>query len=326
MNKGISIILAAATLLWSFTSVAAQETSITAVTNYRSTFRPLYTKAGELRIAVRHFKKNQQESFLVVDPYSFKTAITPVNQLSSRNEKRAAQGLPGYFTWAQLKNTPYIQSLLKYTQYSGHIQGSGLNHALTPKAGFFLSVDMCPSARPFEKAFFQKLVDLHTVQHQAFPVAISISGLWLLDHQQEFQWLLEQQRKNNIAITWVNHSFSHLYFADKPLEENFLLFELVNQKDEIYATEIALIEAGQTPSILIRLPGLVADQALLKKLRTAGLIPLAADAWLAKGEKPVAGSIVLVHGNGNEHPGIVKAFPYLNDWHNHWLPITQALL
>ena len=33
-------------------------------------------------------------------------------------------------------------------------------------------------------------------------------------------------------------------------------------------------------------------------------MPLGSDAWLAKSQKPVAGSIVLVHANGNEPLGV----------------------
>jgi hypothetical protein len=35
-----------------------------------------------------------------------------------------------------------------------------------------------------------------------------------------------------------------------------------------------------------------------------GLIPIGSDAWLAKGQPIHSGSIVLIHGNGNEPIGI----------------------
>ena len=35
-----------------------------------------------------------------------------------------------------------------------------------------------------------------------------------------------------------------------------------------------------------------------------GLIPIGSDAWLAKGQPVHKGSIVLIHGNGNEPVGI----------------------
>lgn len=35
-----------------------------------------------------------------------------------------------------------------------------------------------------------------------------------------------------------------------------------------------------------------------------GIIPLGSDAWLAKGQPANSGSIVLIHGNGNEPLGV----------------------
>jgi hypothetical protein len=50
----------------------------------------------------------------------------------------------------------------------------------------------------------------------------------------------------------------------------------------------------------------VADKGLLEKLKKLFLIPVGADAWLAKGAHPEKGSIILVHGNGNEPEGVKK--------------------
>ena len=72
------------------------------------------------------------------------------------------------------------------------------------------------------------------------------------------------------------------------------------------ATEQLLIENGLTPSPFFRFPGLVADAGLLTRLRQLWLIPIGSDAWLAKGEVPVNGSFILVHGNGNEPQGVRK--------------------
>jgi hypothetical protein len=43
---------------------------------------------------------------------------------------------------------------------------------------------------------------------------------------------------------------------------------------------------------------------LLEKIEHYGLIPVGSDAWLAKGQKANNGSIVLIHGNGNEEIGV----------------------
>lgn len=43
-----------------------------------------------------------------------------------------------------------------------------------------------------------------------------------------------------------------------------------------------------------------------------GLIVIGSDAWLAKGEQSHAGSLVLIHGNGNEPLGVNDFLSLLN--------------
>ena len=59
------------------------------------------------------------------------------------------------------------------------------------------------------------------------------------------------------------------------------------------------------------LPGLVSDSNIFDKVISYGLIPIGSDAWLAKNQIPGQGSIVLIHGNGNEPVGIEKFFKLL---------------
>ena len=75
--------------------------------------------------------------------------------------------------------------------------------------------------------------------------------------------------------------------------------------------EQLLLENGLIPSPFFRFPGLVADGTLLARLRELSLIPLGSNAWLAKGEQPEDGSVILVHGNGNEPRGIELLMPLL---------------
>ena len=65
-----------------------------------------------------------------------------------------------------------------------------------------------------------------------------------------------------------------------------------------------MLKNGLLPSAFFRFPGLVSDQQLVYKITDLGLIPIGTDAWLAKGQQPQAGSIVLIHGNGNEPVGV----------------------
>ena len=82
-------------------------------------------------------------------------------------------------------------------------------------------------------------------------------------------------------------------------------------------------EAHQIPFAFIRFPGLVANKKLIRKIRKYGLIPLGADAWLAKNKKPTNGSIILVHGNSNEHRGIKMVMPILQKIGDGYLLIDR---
>ena len=73
---------------------------------------------------------------------------------------------------------------------------------------------------------------------------------------------------------------------------------------EVLETEKAMLKNGLMPSVFFRFPGLVSDQQLVYRITDFGLIPVGSDAWLAKGQQPHAGSIVLIHGNGNEPVGV----------------------
>jgi hypothetical protein len=136
------------------------------------------------------------------------------------------------------------------------------------------------------------------------PVALSVTGLWMNKHQEDLAWLKEMQAKHEIYITWINHSYNHRVSKSAPLKENFLLEPGTNINDEVLETEKDMLANGLLPSVFFRFPGLVSDQKLVFSITDFGLIPIGTDAWLAKGQKPQAGSIVLIHGNGNEPVGV----------------------
>jgi peptidoglycan/xylan/chitin deacetylase (PgdA/CDA1 family) len=78
----------------------------------------------------------------------------------------------------------------------------------------------------------------------------------------------------------------------------------VDAESEILRTERLIIANGETPSLFFRFPGLVSNDPLMEAVRRFHLVTLGADAWLAIGQKPGPGSIVLVHPNGNEPLGL----------------------
>ena len=67
---------------------------------------------------------------------------------------------------------------------------------------------------------------------------------------------------------------------------------------------MALLQKGLLFSAFFRFPGLVSDHQLVETVTDYGLIPVGSDAWLAKGQAAHNGTIVLIHGNGNEPVGI----------------------
>ena len=126
----------------------------------------------------------------------------------------------------------------------------------------------------------------------------------MLKHKEDLDWLKKLRNDGEIRITWVNHSYNHRVSKTAPLKMNFLLEPGTDINYEVLATEELMLKNGLVPSIFFRFPGLVSDQQLVYKITDFGLIPIGSDAWLAKGQQPQAGSIVLIHGNGNEPVGV----------------------
>jgi peptidoglycan/xylan/chitin deacetylase (PgdA/CDA1 family) len=130
------------------------------------------------------------------------------------------------------------------------------------------------------------------------PIAVAISGRWIDRHSEE----LAEIKKMYLNITWVNHSYSHT------VENDFLNNPKVDFRHEVEHNIEVMKKYGLKPSNYFRFPGLRHNAERLKELKAMGFINLDADAWLGKGQKTKEGSIVLIHGNGNERPEIVKRF------------------
>jgi peptidoglycan/xylan/chitin deacetylase (PgdA/CDA1 family) len=271
------------------------------ITDYRPLFLEGRTSSGEMRIAIRQFRKDNLPYLLLVNPFSLETSTVPGDSFSPLGDKSAAMS----------RGTPYISALERHNVPPWKLQNYGMAHAHKPVQGVFLTVDMCPSAKPFERDFFEYLAEISKKRGKVAPVAVAITGNWLLNHREEFQWIVGRFREGKIAVTWVNHSFSHPFAPGTPLERNFLLTPGTDFEHEVLETERILLENCETPSPFFRFPGLVSDGTLMEKLRRMSLIPVGSDAWLAKGEKPKGGSIILVHGNGNEPSGIRAVLQFL---------------
>lgn len=285
------------------------------VSSYLPIFTPCHDRNGTVQLAIRQFVQDGVNQLLLVNPLTLETTVAE----SSHTSAVSSQELEA------VGQSPFVKVLERFVNQP-NLQNAGLNHAESPQDGFFLSVDLCPSKRPFEQEMFAAVAELAGKTGGPVPVAVAITGQWLSRHPADVAWLKGEIARGRLAVTWVNHSYSHPYDPKKPDRFNFLLGMGVNFEEEVLATEKALLENGLIPSPFFRFPGLISDRTLLNKLRRLSLIPVGSDAWLAKGEAAKNGSIVLVHGNGNEPSGIRKLLPLLRwDPQPRLLPLRYAV-
>jgi hypothetical protein len=214
--------------------------------------------------------------------------------------------------------TLYVKYLQIEQKPPFKIHRYGISSANYPTDALFLTIDLCPSSKlDFEQGLFEY------IRAKKIPIAIAISGLWGEKHTSGLNFL--KNLNQEISITWVNHSYHHPFSKYLPDASNFLLEANVDAKTEILKNEQYMLEQDLLPSIFIRYPGLVSNEKLIHLTHELGLLPLASDAWLAEGEVPKKGSIILVHGNGNEPLGIKRLMPILDDKTNKWGGLNQLL-
>jgi hypothetical protein len=202
------------------------------------------------------------------------------------------------------QKSSYERALRKAEQKSGSIQDAGIQTGMPKETGISLTADLCPSHRPLDKRIFTDIFEQFKKVERPVPLALSITGLWMQNHQQDLTWLKEMILRGEIYVVWINHSYNHRVSKTLPLKENFLLEAGTDINYEVLATEQSMLKNGLLPSVFFRFPGLISDSELIYKITDFGLIPIGSDAWLAKGQQPQAGSIVLIHGNGNEPVGV----------------------
>lgn len=204
---------------------------------------------------------------------------------------------------------PYGRALLDSETNGVSHQDAGIVHALPGGNGVVLTVDLCPSNRPLDRRLFETVIEVFRPEEKPVPIGIALTGRWMEKHAADLAWLRELQARGEIAVTWINHSYNHRYAKDLPISRNFLLEPGTDMRKEILATEALMLANGLTPSIFFRFPGLISDLDLVKRVVSFGLAPIGSDAWLAKTARnlePSPGSIVLVHGNGNEPLGVTR--------------------
>ncbi|MDB5140965.1 MAG: polysaccharide deacetylase [Mucilaginibacter sp.] len=247
--------------------------------------------------AIRRFENSGKTYLLLVDPDELETRIDEA-ALYNLSPMTMVQARLYYY-----KST-YEKALRTAEQQSKSIQDAGIQSGMPKETGISLTADLCPSSRPLDRRIFTDIFQQFQKVEQPVPIALSITGIWMRDHQPDLAWLKELQLKNQVIITWINHSYNHRVSRTLPLKDNFLLEPETDINFEVLGTEQAMLKNGLLPSVFFRFPGLVSDQQLIYKITDFGLIPIGSDAWLAKGQQPQSGSIVLIHGNGNEPIGV----------------------
>jgi hypothetical protein len=288
------------------------------ITDYRVLRAVARDASGRTRLAIRSFNSDGVAHLLLVDPVSFRTSDLPASgiSLSKLDPEHPAASL------GALDSTPFMRALARYDSPPYPLQNGGAIRADAQVAGSFLTVDLCPSKRPFERELFDTLAAMG--KGAPVPVAVMVTGVWLGSHPEELSYLTRHVAEGKLAITWVNHSFHHRYDPQVPLGRNFVLTPGTDFLAEVLDLEQLLLSRGLVPSPFFRFPGLVSDAATVKQLRELSLIPLGSDAWLAKGETPRKGSFILVHGNGNEPKGIKLLLPMLRGGELRLLPLPEA--
>lgn len=264
-------------------------------------------------MVVRRFQLNDQPYCLTVDPQTLDTFLEP--DIASSQPDELLTSLP---------RTPYTKALYAAETEAKPLQDAGITHTLPDEKGIVLTIDLCPSHKPLDRVIFTSLMRQLRQRETPIPLALSVTGVWMREHPDDLDWLKARQASGLLNITWINHSFNHRVSPTLPLYENFLLEPGTNLADEVLKNEIAMIENGLTPSVFFRFPGLISSQALVDRITAFGLIVVGSDAWLAKGQQPGMGSIVLIHGNGNEPVGVQDFMKLLRSKqadidHRNWL-------
>jgi hypothetical protein len=277
------------------TTASARPVPFSDARDYRAVFQQCRDAGGRARLATRRFVLGDAKLLLTVDPATLETSVESEACWTCADTTDAAQA-----------DTRFVGAVMAASQAPGaapsahpdYLRNAGLAHGAGE--GAFITGDLCPSGKPLDRGFFTAL----SSPASATPIALSISGVWLTHHGEDFQWLREQARTGALAITWVNHSFHHPYAPGRPLGGNFLLEPGVDISAEVFDTERLLLANGETPSAFFRFPGLISNGAQMSFLRENHLIALGADGWLVFSPPLRPGAIVLVHPNGNEPAGL----------------------
>jgi peptidoglycan/xylan/chitin deacetylase (PgdA/CDA1 family) len=296
--KRIALLLLTGLFLMTYCPVQAQsESAFAQIQQYEVYFGKIEHASGGQAFTLRRFNSNNKTYYLTFNPQNLLTEVQPaknlqVDSLSLLQFKNATA------------NTAYGKALGDEIAHDQPKQDAGITNGNPNEQGINLTVDLCPSQRPLTRQLFVQLINVFSPAELPAPVSIAVTAVWMQAHPDDLNWLRGMERSGKLRITWINHSYHHFYNPKLPLPENFLLAKNTNLAVEVLGNEQAMLEHDLMPSLFFRFPGLVSDRAVFDKITQYGLLPLGSDAWLAKGQHSKKGSVVLVHGNGNEPIGV----------------------
>lgn len=274
------------------------------INNYRIISPLLCIHNGAMYTATRSFDVDGIDYFLLTDIENLSTKLAEAHYCYPRKNDEVGR----YFEFNDLKKSGYYRILNQYnTIESNNRDNQGLK-SIAKSEGVFISIDMCPSVNKIEKELFIKLKEKSKLDKVY--ISIAISGLWIIQNKEDYFWL-QSLKSDNFCIIWINHSFTHRYYKDIPMDNNFLLLSDTVIQSEILDTERILIENDEIPSIFFRFPGLISDENVLTKLKKYGLVQLGASAWISQmndNDTIKKGDIILIHGNGNEEKKALELF------------------
>jgi hypothetical protein len=223
-------------------------------------------------------------------------------------------------TWA--KRVTWFQSAARDGLALRAGARASLSHSLSATA------DFCWSLRAMESDFLLHPPPAATVGEKP-ALTVFISGRWLEQHPADMETLIALDQGGAVALNWGLHSWIHPkageFMDDLPVD--------VVQSDTL-RLESLMLEWGIVPTVYYRFPGLIHDTLRLDTILAMDLLPIDCDAWVAVQSEaghpfggPIRdGSIVLVHGNGNEPIGISRFQRWLRanpGW--QWRPLAEFL-
>lgn len=192
--------------------------------------------AGAPIVVLRSFRLDDADVLLIVDATNLQTAV--VERETLEQTTREATGAEANVShYASLLDTHGLQPFdcIDIARISPtHLRPRAMSPSLSTCAN-----RTGLGTKIFSKASWLVLMRMGV----ATPIGIAITGLWAERHASELAQLIEWQSAGKLAITWINHSYSHPVGAD----QSFLTNPKVDFTANVIDLERALLEHGQTP-------------------------------------------------------------------------------